>query len=160
LSRAIARVYETAWPKEALPVDLTPTAGPDGAYTTSPPTHITIASSDPSYQGLHALEMVFHESSHSDISSLFTRVRDAAAAQKVTVPRQLWHGVLFFTAGELTTRELKSHGIAYTPYADDKLYVALCGAGCREKIIEHWTPRLDGKRSVADALAALVASFK
>jgi len=160
ISRALAQTYETAWPRDPIPVDLAPTAGPDGAYTTSPPTHITIASRDPGYQGLHALEMVFHESSHSDISNLFTRVRQAAAERQVTVPPQLWHGVLFFTAGELTKRELGAHGITYTPYADDALYAALCGAGCRAKIAEHWLPRIDGKRSVAEALSALVASFK
>jgi len=87
-------------------------------------------------------------------------VRQAATDQNVKVPPQLWHGVLFFTAGELTSRELKANGIAYTPYANDRLYVALCGAGCRDKIAEHWLPRIDGKRSVADSLSALVASFK
>jgi hypothetical protein len=160
LSQAMARAYETKWPSDPIPVDLSVTAGPVGAYTSGPPTHVTIASSDAGYQGLKALEMVFHEGSHSSISDLFQRVRRAAAGQNVTVPPQLWHGVLFFTAGELTTRELKAHGIAYTEYADAGLYTNLCGAGCREKIAEHWTPRLDGKRSVAESLAALVASFK
>jgi hypothetical protein len=160
LSRAIARAYDTTWPGDPISIDVTPTAGPDGAFTTSPPIHITIASPDPSYQGLHALEMVFHESSHSDISSLFQRVRQAAADQNVKVPAQLWHGVLFFTAGELTAREMKADGITYTPYADDQLYEALCGVGCRDKIARYWLPRLDGKQSVADALSALVASFK
>ena len=36
----------------------------------------------------------------------------------------------------------------------------MCGAGCREKITEHWTPRLDGRRSLEDALSALAASFQ
>ena len=49
---------------------------------------------------------------------------------------------------------------SHTPqYAGEGLYTNLCGAGCR-KIAEHWTPRLDGKRSLADSLSALVASFK
>jgi hypothetical protein len=39
-------------------------------------------------------------------------------------------------------------------------YRNLCGAGCRAKIAEHWTPRLDGKQPAAGALSALVASFK
>jgi hypothetical protein len=68
--------------------------------------------------------------------------------------------VLFYTAGELTARELKSKGIAHTPYANAALYENMCGAGCAEKIAEHWTPRLDGKRSIADALSSLVAAFK
>ena len=94
------------------------------------------------------------------LSNLFQRVRQAASEQKVSVPPQLWHAVLFDTAGELTARELKAHGIAYTQYAGEGLYTNLCGAGCREKIAEHWTPRLDGKRSIADSLSALVASFR
>ena len=160
LSQAVARAYETNWPSSPIPVDITTTAGPNGAYTTGPPTLVTLSSSEASLQGLAALEMLFHESSHSPVSDLFPRVSRAASEGNVTVPRQLWHAVLFYTAGELTTRELKAHGIAYTEYADARLYVNLCGAGCRDKIVEHWTPRLDGRRSVADALAALVASFK
>jgi hypothetical protein len=160
LSRAIARAYESTWPSDPIAVDLTVVAGPDGAFTTGPPIHITIASPDRSYSGLHALEMLFHESSHSEISNIFSRVMKAADEQKVTVPRQLWHGVLFYTAGELTTRELSAHGIAYAPYADDGLYKNLCGEGCRAKIVEHWTPRLDGTRSMSESLAALVAAFR
>jgi hypothetical protein len=158
LSQALARAYDVTWPSGPIPVDLSVTAGPAGAYTTDP-THVTISSSDPGNQGLAALEMLFHEGSHG-VSQLFEQVRQAADDQKVTVPRQLWHGVLFYTAGELTTRELKAHGIAYTQYAGQGLYTNLCGAGCREKIAEHWTPRLDGRRSIADSLSALVASFK
>lgn len=160
LSQAFARTYDTTWPSDPVPVDLSVTAGPAGAYTTGPPTHVTISSSDPSYQGLASLEMLFHESSHSPVSDLFQRVRQSASVQKVSVPPQLWHGVLFYTAGELTTRELNAHGIAYTQYADQRLYTNLCGAGCRERIAEYWTPRLDGKRSITDSLAAVVASFK
>jgi hypothetical protein len=160
LSQALTRTYDTSWPRDPIPVDLSITAGPNGAYTTGPPTHVTISSSEPSLQGLAALEMLFHESSHSAVSDLFQRVRQAASEQRVSVPPQLWHAVLFYTAGELTARELKAHGIAYTPYGGEVLYTNLCGAGCREKIAEYWTPHLDGKRSVSDSLAALVASFK
>ena len=160
LSQALTRTYESTWPSDPVPVDLSVTAGPNGAYTTGPPTHVTISSSEPSLQGLAALEMLFHESSHSAVSNLFERVRQASSEQKVSVPPQLWHAVLFYTAGELTTRELKAHGIAYTQYAGQGLYTNLCGAGCREKIAEYWTPRLDGQRSPAECLSALVASFK
>jgi hypothetical protein len=160
LSQALTRTYDTRWPNDPVPVDLSVTAGPTGAYTTGPPTHVTISSSEPSHQGLAALEMLFHEGSHSPVSNLFPRVRQAASDQKVSVPPQLWHGVLFYTAGELTARELRAHGIAYTPYGRPDLYTNLCGARCREKIAEYWTPRLDGKRSIADSLSRLVASFK
>jgi hypothetical protein len=160
IRQAITRAYETKWPDEPIPVDVSVSAGPTGAYTTGPPTHVTLSPSERSNQGLAALETLFHEASHSPVSNLFLRVRQVASEQNVSVPPQLWHGVLFHTAGELTARELKAHGIAYTPYGGEDLYTSLCGAGCREKIAEHWGPRLDGKRSVADALSALVAAFK
>lgn len=160
MMQAITRTYESTWPSDPVPVDLSVTAGPVGAYTTGPGVHVTMSSSDRSLQGLRALEMLFHEASHSQVSDLFQRVSRAATEQNVTVPRQLWHAVLFYTAGELTVRELKTHGIAYTPYADHGLYTNLCGAGCVEKIAQHWTPRLDGQRPVAESLSALVASFK
>ena len=160
IAQALARTYDSKWPAGPIPVDVSVTAGPNGAYTTGPPTHVTISSSEASLQGPAALEMLFHEASHSDLSNLFQRVKQAASAQQVDVPPQLWHAVLFYTAGELTRRELAAHGTTYKEYADERLYTNLCGAGCRARIVEHWGPRLDGTRSVADSLSALVASFK
>ena len=157
LSQALARVYDVSWPRDPIPVDLSVTAGPGGAYGTNEPAHITISPS--TFRGYTALEMLFHESTHG-IAPLFQAVSAAATKQKVTVPLQLWHAVLFYTAGELTTRELKARGIDYTAYADASFYTTMCGAGCRDKIAEHWTPHLDGKRSTADALSALVVAFK
>ena len=63
LSEALARVYGVSWPREPIPVDLTVTAGPDGAYGTSDPAHITMSPS--TFRGNVALEMLFHESTHS-----------------------------------------------------------------------------------------------
>jgi hypothetical protein len=118
-------------------VDLSVVAGPVGAYTTCEPAHAMMPSHDASYRGYAGLEMLFHESSHC-MSQLFQRVNQAARSENVSVPPQLWHGVLFYTAGELTTRELKAHGVDYVPYAGSNLYANLCGAGCHDKIIEHW----------------------
>ena len=159
LSQALARVYDVSWPRDPIPVDLTVTAGASGAYGTNDPAHITISPS--TFSGYTALEMLFHESTHG-IVPLYTWVSQAAVAQKVKVPPQLSHAVLFYTAGELTARELKARGIAYTAWADATFYNSnnMCGAGCGDKLVEHWTPRLDGKRSIPDALSALVAAFK
>lgn len=159
ISQALTRTYGVTWPSEPVPVDLSVTAGPVGAYTSNRPTHVTISSSDPGYRGYAALEMLFHESSHG-WGVLFEAMNQAAREQQLTVPRQLWHAVLFYTAGELTTRELKVHGVDYAEYAGQNLYTNLCGAGCREKIAEHWTAHLDGKRSIPEALSALVVAFK
>jgi hypothetical protein len=157
LSQALARVYDVSWSRDPIPVDLAVTAGASGAYGTSDPPHITYSPS--SFRDYTALEMLFHEATHG-IVPLFQMIRQAATTQKVNVPPQLSHAVLFYTAGELTARTLKAQGINYTAYADAKFYSTMCGADCLDKMVVHWGPRLDGKRSVADALSALVATFK
>ena len=158
LSQALARAYDVSWPSEPIAVDLTVTAGASGAYGTNEPSaHITYSPS--SFRGYTALEMLVHESTHG-IVPLYSWVYQAAAAQNVNVPPQLSHAVLFYTAGELTARELKARGIDYSPYANAAFYDNMCGAGCMAKIREHWTPHLDGKRSIPDSLSALVGAFK
>jgi hypothetical protein len=157
ISQSLTRTYGTTWPAEPMHVDLSVVAGPVGAFSVN--SHITISSSDPSYRGYAGLEMVFHEASHVFDDGLTQPLNRIAAEQKVAVPPQLWHAVLFYTAGELTTRELKANGIDYTQYAAG-LFDNLCGAGCRDKIAEHWTPHLVGQRSIPESLSALVTAFK
>jgi hypothetical protein len=158
LSQAVARAYGVAWPSAPIPVDVSVIAGPVGAYTTDNPTHVTISSVDEGYRGYNALEMLFHESSHG-FDVLYNGVARAAREHAVLVPQGLWHGILFFTAGELTRRELARHGVEYAEYGNGSLYSNLCGPGCRERIAEHWTPRLDGEATVAASLDAVVRSF-
>jgi len=162
ISQALARTYGVTWPNKPIPVDVTVTAGPNGAYTSTDPTQVTISSTGDGNQGYRALEMVFHESSHGLglFPILIQPLNQMAEEQKVKVPPQLWHAVLFYTAGELTRRELKANGIDYTEYAGTGLYNNLCGAGCRDKLVEHWAPHLDGKRSIPDALSALGTTFR
>jgi hypothetical protein len=160
ISQSLTRVYGVTWPAEPMHVDVSVVAGPVGAFSVN--NHITISSSDQSYRGYAGLEMVFHEGSHGLglYAAIIEPLNRIAADQKVAVPPQLWHAVLFYTAGEMTARELKARGIDYTPYANAAFYDRLCGAGCLAKIREHWTPRLDGTRSISDALSALAVSFK
>lgn len=161
LSQALARVYETSWPATPIPVDLSVIGGPSGAYATSDPAHVIMPSQDSGLRGYAGLEILFHESSHT-MSRLFQDIRAIASKNGATVPPQLSHGVIFYTAGELTRRELRTAGV--TEYVEvgvrDKVYVPICGEGCRDKIVEHWTPHLDGKRAMEDALSALVLAFR
>ena len=160
LNQVMARAYDVTMPDNPVWVDVSVRAHPNGAYETGPVTHVMISSVDSSYRGYAALEMLFHERSHAWGGALARPIFAAAGAQGVKVPPQLPHAVLFYTAGELTKRELKSHGLDYTHYAHAGIYTAMCGAGCEEKIATHWTPHLDGQRSIAESLSALVAAFK
>lgn len=161
ISRAIAHAYNSAWPSTPVAVDLTPVAGPVGGFTTLDPTHVTISSEAADLKGYSSLELLFHESSHAWGFQLIRGINAAAKANGVTVPEQLWHVVLFYTAGELTTRELKARGINdYVMYVVKQgLYDRMCG-GCGDKVASAWEPYLDGKRSMNDAFTALVLAFK
>ena len=160
LSRRIAASFDQSWPSEPIPVDLSVTAGPVGAYTTSPPTHTTIAPG-PGYGGLASLEMLFHEASHAWGKKLDDEIRESAAARHKTVPPQLWHAVLFYNAGELTRRTLLEDGVSdYVEYAvRQNVYPNLCGAGCHELVAEAWNPHLDDRASIEEALDGLVAAW-
>jgi hypothetical protein len=160
LSQRVAAAYGMQWPADPIPVDVTVTAGANAAYTTAKPTHTTIASTEPSYQDLAKLEILFHESSHAWGSSLLNGVARVARAHQKQVPPQLWHAVLFHIAGELTRRTLKDHGVDYVEYAKkNDVYSQLCGAGCVDRVAAAWDPHLDGTRSFDEALDALVTSW-
>ena len=160
LSRRVPAAYGERWPAKPHPVDLSISAGPNGAYTSSPP-HTTIASSDAGYFGPAALEMLFHEASHQWGKRLYTGLDESAATHHKTIPPQLWHAVLFYNAGELTRRTFAEDG--YTNYVEfalrGKLYEAMCGDGCRERVAAAWNRHLDGSVSMNEALEALVASW-
>jgi hypothetical protein len=118
IGQAIARAYNASWPSTPVAVDVTNFAGQAGAFSTGNEPHVTVSSRDASYKGYAALEMVFHEGSHAWDQLLIDGLDNAAKANNVMLPRQLWHFVLFYTAGELTTRELNARGInAYVMYA-------------------------------------------
>jgi hypothetical protein len=159
LARKVAAAYGQAWPSQPMDVDVSVQAGPFGAYTTSgPPTHIVISSVDPAYR-IAALEMLFHEASHAWDVVVEKGIARAAAAQGRRAPPQLWHAILFFTAGELTRREMELFGDEdYVEHAlRSGVYTRACG-DCRALLAKHWGPRLDGRATIDEALAALVAA--
>lgn len=159
LSRAVAASYGVQWPSHPLPVDLSISAGPVGAYTTYPP-HATLSPMHGDYDGLASLEMLFHEGSHQWGRPIAMAIRTAAESRKMEVPFGLWHAVLFYNTGELTRRVLAEDGIGnYVPYGGEGIYKDLCGDGCRERVAKHWRPHLDGTISMEAALENLVAEW-
>jgi hypothetical protein len=158
----LAASYGETWPSEPHPVDVSVTAGPVGAYTSSHPPHTTIASLPPGPEGLAALEIVFHEASHRWGRSLASAIEASARAHHRDVPRQLWHAVLFHDAGEITRRVLEEDGYGgYVEYAaaERHVYPDLCGEGCRDRIAAAWDPFLDGRTTRDAAIDALIASW-
>jgi hypothetical protein len=167
LAQQLAEAYESSWPSDLLHVDVVNYGGPNGAYTTLDPAHITISAADSRNQGPAALEIVFHEASHT----LAGAVRDAIAREcrqrGKPIPRDLWHALLFYTTGEIVKRALRTPGNAagtaaapnYTPYAlRNGLYER--GWSNYEHALElYWQPYLDGRADFGSAVARLVSAL-
>jgi hypothetical protein len=112
----LTALYGMPWFTMPVRVDVVRVGKSQGAYTSlNPRPHIVVASGDSSYEGWSGTEMLFHEASHA----LFQKVRGAvesAAKSANKQPRDLWHVVLFYIAGEVTRQQLAKSGIEYRPY--------------------------------------------
>ncbi|HEU4522000.1 MAG TPA: hypothetical protein VFT12_08360 [Thermoanaerobaculia bacterium] len=162
LARAHARVYGVAFPARVR-VDVSPSAGQFGAYTTisNGLVHTTISSSDPGYQGYAALEMLMHEASHAMVGAasgaIGPEIQSAARNAGVLAPRELWHAILFYTSGELTRRALRERGIRdYTSYMYKQGMFDRVFGGLRQPLETVWQSFIDGRVERTMAIAAIV----
>lgn len=162
LANAHGRVYGVTYPPK-IRVDVSPYAGALGAYTTDANgfIHTTISSRDPNYQGFAALEMLLHEGSHGVVGpttgAIATQINTLATERRILIPRQLWHGILFYTSGELTRRVLRERGVAdYMPYAYKKGMYDRAFTGLRQPLETFWQSYLDGRMARDASVQAIV----
>ncbi len=164
LVREHEAAYRAKWPTR-IRVYVSPYAGPFGAYTMNGLAGgviTTMSCRDAGYQGLHALEMLLHESSHAIVNPNNGTVAAAitAATKKggIPIPRDLWHAILFSTSGELTRRLLAERGIAnFVPSSVDLFTRAW--PGFREPVEKHWIPYLNGQGTLEEAIDKVVAAI-
>ncbi len=154
LAKRITDVYEAKWPSDMV-VDAVTYANWAGAYTYDQ--HITVSSANPDYQE-NSLEMIFHETSHALDTKLFDELQAEFVAKHAEMPRDLYHVVIFFTAGILAQQELQKTYPDYVPYAERTgMY----------KRVQHWSDYkaalqrtwelfLEGRKSRKEAMAELV----
>jgi hypothetical protein len=156
LKMELAAAYQTDWPATAIRVDVTEYANWAGAYTTLRPTHITISSVNAGNQDDAALEIVFHEASHSIAGKMRAALTDEAKVQnKLFRRREFWHAVLFYTTGEIVRRHLDN----YTPYALKNGLYDRAWAGAPEVLDADWKPYLNGKVDFATAIRRVVMDY-
>ena len=154
--------YGTEWPEERIPVDVLPHANWAGAFTTVRPSHITLSSTDPDFEGRRVHEILFHEASHAVfMPGLRAELRDAFATLDAEPPRDLGHVIVFQTSGEITRRAAARYGEHYITYAEHtglyrraRSFGALVGA-----VDEHWLPVVRKGVDRQEALAALAAAL-
>jgi hypothetical protein len=156
----LAHAYPIDWPLEGRLVHVTAYANFGGAYSLINGGLLVVSSVDPGMQATSGLEMVFHEALHQWDPQTFAALADQARQLNVTVPRDLPHAMIFFTAGEAVKRVAPD----YVPYMerfgiwDLKLSGAsLPASRFKQPLLQAWKPFLDGRGSREDALAALLA---
>lgn len=156
LSEQVSRAFQISWPTKGFRVDVCAYSNWAGAYTTASPAHITFASTSPQLQDANGLETLFHEPVHVFDEQLDAALQRQAAAQGKSVPRQLSHAMIFYTAGELTRRAIPDH----VPYA--KAY-GIWKAEPWNKYLKaldaNWLPHLDGKIDFDESLKRLVGEL-
>jgi hypothetical protein len=173
LSERLADIYQTRWPHQKIRVDVTGYANGTGAYTTADPLRVTIASLDSRNQGAQALEVLFHEASHSIAEPVQAAIIRECHQRDKAIPRDLWNALVFYTTGEVIRPVLGSSpasagdqdgttsvpGGGYTPYAvREGLYQR--GWSDYFKLLQRfWQPYLDGGASFDDAIARMVSSL-
>jgi hypothetical protein len=158
----IAAAYRTTWPAEPVVVDVTATADVHGGYTTvrgpaGAAGHTTIAASEPKNHGDMAIELIFHEASHTIDARIVAFIDAECGRQHVPVPADLWHAVLFYTAGDVVRRAIgKADDPSYEAYADRFGVYARGWQTYRRALERDWFPYLRGRTSFESALTALI----
>jgi hypothetical protein len=160
ISGRLVELYGAEWEALPIPVDVVetvPPVGGDSIFTTPPPGHVWVSSTRAAYQAPGAaLELVFHEASHllaGNRSPLALALDSAGRTAGQTLPRDLWHAVLFYTSGETVRRTLAAAG---QPEHTPSIYALNIFGDVRGPIAGAWSRYLDGERSLEEAAADLV----
>src|SRR5262249_39619591 len=126
------------------------------------PNHTVINSTQPTFQGNAAIELVFHEASHTIVSprsdaASVVALQHAAELEGIELHRDLWHIVLFYTAGFAAERAIAE--LWREPY---EMYMSVAGVTARAwpqfaaALASGWRPYLEGKLSLEDAARIMV----
>ena len=160
----LVALFETPWPTDPVDVEVAPAVPPFGASTIGEPPFvgahkplIIVSSADPAYTEA-GLEMIFHEGSHLLVDRVQAMLEASAKRRERTMPRALWHFVLFYTAGHVAKERL---GASYVPYAERPEHHVFDGdaAPILAVLVREWQPYLDGRTSLSAAVDAVVAAF-
>ena len=161
LLAAHEKAYGMPFPKHIL-VDVAAFGWEFGAYTVgdAESVHCVIQSNDPASQGYSALESLMHEPAHGIVEAEAGAIGAdlASAARKLNLkPRHnLWHALLFFTAGDLTRRALAPRGVDYKPLIYWGGFFDRQFAGFKEPLETYWRAYLEGTMPRAEAMEKIL----
>lgn len=142
--------YGGTWPSGRIPVDVVVHANAVGAYSVGG--RVTISSWNRDIVMPHAVDLVFHETSHlASLEGPLTSAIDAAfRVSGAQPPEGLWHDAIFFTTGEILRLVFEERGSSdFRPYAEA---AGVYARGERWAVQlpafrEHWLPFLKSRSS-------------
>ena len=131
------------------------TGSRNGGYTD---TQTILPSGRTDYQGLQALEMLYHEAAHIDVADTVTEEIDAELKAKHRSGDSLWHAVQFYTVGEVVKSVYSRNGnIDYQTYADlNGVYTRGSWPTYHAAIEAEWRPYLKGHATMQQAISGMV----
>ena len=148
-----------------LPVDVVSYGSFTGADSVVDPDHLLVSSIEPSNAGFAALEVVFHEASHTVFGPgsdgrLWTELEAAAKADGAPLPPNFWHAMLFYTTGSAVQARLAERGIDYDQYLYSEGLFDRAWPAYRAPLERLWRPYVDGRAPIGEALKQVVAEHK
>lgn len=159
VQEAIERGLAGRFPSAPVRIDLVAETGKrQGAYTDR---QAVIPGGRISYQGLASLEMLYHEASHVETADGLERAIGARLkASGKNGDSELWHVLQFHTVGAAVADAVRRRdGIVYVPYADKVGLFKEYWAPFQPLIESDWKPWLQGRESMDDAIAHMVAQL-
>ncbi len=134
-----------------------------GAYTDGPPPQTVIPSGWREYDGLAALEMIWHEAAHADVTDTLEHAIAADVDTLHRAPasaRNLWHAAQFYAVGHVVQDVLARDGhVDYVPYATRNGVCARAWQSFVPLLQGDWEAWLQGRGSMGEAVRAMVAQL-
>ncbi|MFZ6743371.1 hypothetical protein ACO0LC_09110 [Undibacterium sp. JH2W] len=156
IQAGIEKYMAHAFPSKPIRNDIVVLTGiRQGAYTDE---QIVMPSGRSDYQGLAALEMLYHEASHTTVTdTIVAAINDRMKATHRAGESDLWHVLQFYTVGKVTQDVLKQSGkLEYQPYALKNGLYQQAWPEFLDLIDQVWIPYLDGESSFQKAIEQAV----
>ncbi|MBL7932455.1 MAG: hypothetical protein JNL60_11160 [Bacteroidia bacterium] len=156
----LEKIYQTKLPEGKIRVDLVDYATWAGAYSFNDKfCHVVFSTSHRSNQGELAPEVIFHEASHFMVDKLSEMIAKEAKGKDIKTSINLWHNMIFYTAGYVMEKELAKAGKKFVPFyeqmkfadkfSDFKYSVEACK--------QFWDPYCEGKLGMEEAVKQIVS---
>jgi hypothetical protein len=153
----LTKLYGRPWFDETVRVDVVWVGNRQGAYATDEPTHATISSGDPGNSGWAAVEIVFHEVSHTLIAGIEKQLA-TALGDRLREHGILWHVVQFYITGYVVRAVLAARKVEYTPVVEE-IFGRAWGQ-YRGVVAQNWQPYVDGKVTLQQAIDGTVRALQ